>query len=65
MYKADHLKHLILNGSFDGDFIYLYQEEPEKQKTRYCAEIDRFVALFGPNRDLFLFFRPGKKRIKW
>jgi galactokinase len=63
MYKADHLKHLILNGSFDGDFIYLYQEEPEKQKTRYCAEIDRFVALFGPNRDLFLFSAPGRSEL--
>jgi galactokinase len=63
MYKADHLKHLILNGSFDLGLLNLYQEEPEEQKKRYCAEIDRFVALFGPDRDLFLFSAPGRSEL--
>ncbi len=62
MYKADHLKHLILNGSFDLGLLNLYQEEPEEQKSAIAPKstvllrcLDRIA--------IFSFFRPGRSRL--
>ena len=61
MYKADHLKHLILNGSFDLGLLNLYQED---RRTKALLRRNRpFCCAVWTGSRSFPFSAPGRSEL--
>lgn len=63
MAQADQLKALILAGSYDDQFKYLYKCNIEEQRKRFCTALGRFEAHFGSGRELWIFSAPGRTEL--
>ncbi len=59
--KATELKSKIAANGLT-DYAHLY-EDTEAQRSRYIDAIDAFTALYGEDRDIFLFSVPGRSEL--
>lgn len=59
--NAKELKNHIENGAL-GAYASIYSD-PEAQKVRYLAAIDKFVSLFGDEREIFVLSVPGRSEL--
>ena len=59
--KINALKSALLGGEYDARLGYIYGEAAvAKQRDRYAAAIDSFVALYGTDREAALFSVAGR-----
>ena len=62
--KINALKSALLGGEYDARLGYVYGEAAvEKQKERYAAAIDSFVALYGEDREAALYSVAGRSEL--
>ena len=62
--KINALKSALLNGEYDGRLGYIYGEAAvAKQKERYAAAIDSFIALYGAEREGALYSVAGRSEL--
>ncbi len=60
--NISQLKEKISNGGFDGIFGEIYSDIAFARK-RYSDACDEFAAIFGEDRDVFLFSAPGRTEV--
>lgn len=63
MALAKKLIESILARDFDDQFRYLYKTGIDEQRQRYCAALEHFGTLFGPDRDVWIFSAPGRTEL--
>ena len=62
--KIDALKSALMSGEYDGRLGYIYGEAAvAKQRERYAAAIDAFVALYGADREAALYSVAGRSEL--
>ena len=62
--KINALRSALLGGEFDARLGYVYGDAAiEKQRDRYVAAIDSFVALYGADREAALFSVAGRSEL--
>lgn len=59
--KANELKELIASGALEK--YAAYYNDVNEQKGRFLSAIDNFVALYGDEREIFIFSTPGRSEI--
>ena len=63
MYTIDELRQMLSGSAFDQRLKKLYRDGPDAQKSRIFAELDRFAATFGSDRQVLLFTAPGRSEL--
>ena len=62
--KINALKSALMSGEYDGRLGYIYGEAAvTKQRERYAAAIDAFVALYGADREAALYSVAGRSEL--
>ena len=62
--KINALRSALLSGEYDSRLGYIYGEAAvAKQKERYAAAIDSFVALYGSDREAALYSVAGRSEL--
>ena len=62
--RIQELKDLIITGDFDKKFTVLYDENAViTQRERYLGAIDKFVQIFGDDRDVNLYSVAGRSEL--
>ena len=61
--NAKQLSAAILAGEMDARFTDIYGDDANRQKNRYVRAIAEFEAIYGSERDVFLFSVPGRSEV--
>ena len=61
--NAKQLSAAILAGEMDARFTDIYGDDAQRQKGRYVRAIAEFEAIYGSERDVFLFSVPGRSEV--
>ena len=62
--KIDALRSALMSGEYDSRLGYIYGEAAvAKQRERYAAAIDAFVALYGADREAALYSVAGRSEL--
>lgn len=63
MNPAEILKQRLAGPAFDQQLADLYKTGVKEQKDRYIKAVDRFQALFGGDREIWVFSAPGRTEL--